>query len=140
MTTLVGGLKPGPADGGPGMAQFNGPVALASPDDRVLFVAEAAGQRIRRVITSSGLVSTLQTFSSLVPAGLAFGPGLSSLLVSDSATCRIFRLELTAGCDGELFSGAELDSCGVCAGKDACVDCRRVASLRILATPPHTHT
>jgi DNA-binding beta-propeller fold protein YncE len=106
VTTFTGGGLVGLVDGPPPDASFNQPIGLAIDDDQVLYVAEGAGRRIRR-IDAAGNVTSLAgaekvkfrdgpglkaTFKTL--RGLAIDRAAGILFVADYENSRVRRIEL----------------------------------------------
>ena len=110
-------------------------------------VLEKMTLRLRTISLRAKTVKTLHTFaihsiasglSYFFPAevkeGQAGGKGYASTERTATRTGRIFAgaagsacamqwVEVEEACDGQMLSHIELDVCGVCGGKNECVDC-----------------
>ncbi|HZH03536.1 MAG TPA: hypothetical protein VEY30_07105, partial [Myxococcaceae bacterium] len=109
VTTYAGSLRQaGHVDGPAGLARFNRPTALTFDVSGNLYVADQAGQRIRKVVAGGGEVSTLAGaggpgFTDAVAGASARFNNPSALAVSgdalyvfDAGNARLRRVELTA--------------------------------------------
>eukprot|EP00292_Cryptomonas_paramecium_P008584 CAMPEP_0113692212 /NCGR_PEP_ID=MMETSP0038_2-20120614/18947_1 /TAXON_ID=2898 /ORGANISM="Cryptomonas paramecium" /LENGTH=283 /DNA_ID=CAMNT_0000614075 /DNA_START=227 /DNA_END=1074 /DNA_ORIENTATION=- /assembly_acc=CAM_ASM_000170 len=110
LRTLVGPNAAGFTDGGPGVAQFNGPSGLAmSPDMSWIAVADSSNNAIRRVDLVSGVVSTIAgqvdsgsrdgpgiTARFQYPTALAFSTDGATLFVSDTGAHLIRMIDTTS--------------------------------------------
>ncbi len=75
VTTFAGAKSPGSADGTAGDARFFSPQGIAAGDD-VLYLADTSNATIRKVVVSTGLVTTV--------AGAAGQPGLADGTAGDA--------------------------------------------------------
>lgn len=128
--TVAGTGVPGAADGAGALATLNGPRGLALAADGALFVADAAGHRIRKLTFDAGGLATVTTVAGTGVAGGANGPGAGatlngprglalavdgSLYVADAGGHRVRRLTFDAG---GLATVATLAGSGVAGGAD----------------------
>ncbi|MBW3624307.1 MAG: hypothetical protein KY468_12945, partial [Armatimonadetes bacterium] len=107
VTTVAGNGAPGAADGTGAAAQFSYPVDIAADEGHVLYVADYANHKVRR-ISPAGAVTTVAGTGA---AGLADGNGnvaqfrypggiavvIGTLVVSDNHTHRLRQLQLRPG-------------------------------------------
>ncbi len=132
VTTFAGSTK-GYRDGQGTNAQFNCPYGVASDDDDNLYVSDGYNRRVRK-ITPAGVVSTLvgtgtdalkegigAAASIRYPTGLVVDHTGTQLIVSDSWSRKLVRVNLTSG-ELKIFAGSGrqewVDSMGTNAGFD----------------------
>jgi DNA-binding beta-propeller fold protein YncE len=125
VTTMAGSTS-GYADGTGTLAKFNNPYAVAiSPDGTFALVTEYGNQRVRRVVTGTGVVTTLagsglvgsadgagSSASFNYPAGIVISPDASYALVSERSGNRVRHIALAtkvvtmlAGSSGGFVDG-----------------------------------
>jgi DNA-binding beta-propeller fold protein YncE len=120
VSTLAGSGSPAFADGTGTDASFNEPSGVAfSPDQTMLAVADRENNRIRLVIVSTGVVSTLagsaKSFadgtgtdaSFNLPSGVAFSPDQTMIAVADRGNSRIRLVSLATGVVSTLAGSAK---------------------------------
>jgi sugar lactone lactonase YvrE len=150
VTTLAGSGLPGLEDGPAKTASFLMPEGLALAPSGDLYVADAAGQRVRRV-SSSGIVSTVAGSGGIdasglwVPGGFADGPAQSArfnqpsavavtpsgaIVVADTAN---HCLRFIRGGIVSTYAGR----CGEAGSQDGTLTAARFAQPRALAFDTH---
>ncbi|MBM3275669.1 MAG: hypothetical protein FJZ00_10985 [Candidatus Sericytochromatia bacterium] len=107
-TSLVAGSSQGYAEGVGAAAQFNQPTGLALDGAGNLYVAEALGHRIRKIVLATGQTSLVAgsvggyqegvgpAAQFALPAGVAID-GLGSLYVVENSNNRVRRINLATG-------------------------------------------
>jgi hypothetical protein len=93
VSTLAGSGAAAFADGTGNAASFNNPRALAT-DGTNVYVADALNNCIRKVVISTGAVTTLQSGFNC-PEGLAIGG--TFLYISDSSNNQIYKMSTSDG-------------------------------------------
>lgn len=111
VTTLAGtALMAGSSDGTGSTARFNSPLDVAADGAGNLYVADTSNSTIRKIVTSTGVVSTIAGAAGspgsadgigidarfFNPRGIAVD-GVGNLYVADSNNSTIRRLALSAG-------------------------------------------
>ena len=82
-TTLAGSGSAGSSDGTGVAASFNMPTGIAlTPDGSTIFVAEHTGNKVRKIVLGTGVVTTFASGFNK-PPGVAVSPDGSTLYVSD---------------------------------------------------------
>ncbi|KAL1529166.1 hypothetical protein AB1Y20_000125 [Prymnesium parvum] len=111
VTTVAGSGSPAFADGTGVAASFAHPQGLiVSPDGTTLFVADVDNSRVRQLVISSGVVTTLagsgsQAFADGTGAAASFhsphdvavSPDGTNLYVADHDNCRIRQITISSG-------------------------------------------
>ncbi len=136
VSTLAGNGTDGFADGSGTSANFSSPIGIAT-DGSSVYVADANNNRIRKVIISSGLVSTLAGNSSASfvngtgtaasfsnPSGVTYD-GNGNLYIADQYNNRIRKIVISTGVVTTLAGSGTAnatDGTGTAAGFDNPVD------------------
>lgn len=111
---------PGSSDGVGAVARFSRPTGIASDGRGTIFIADAGNQTIRKLVLSTGAVTTLAGTVGVTgsrdgagsvaqfaqPKGLA-SDGLGTLFVADSGNHAIRAIDLTTAVVGTLAGAAE---------------------------------
>eukprot|EP00960_Hanusia_phi_P051261 760685-Hanusia_phi.AAC.1 len=128
VSTVAGNQQKGNLDGPASQSQFDTPTSLVAYK-QFIFVSESGGG-VRAINIDTSTVFTLHKLRNVELSGIAVLDNKHSreprVIVSDFLGCTILSMRLVSDCAGELFSSKVVDKCGVCGGKDECVDCAGV--------------
>jgi DNA-binding beta-propeller fold protein YncE len=99
VTTLAGSGEGGDEDGTGADASFNSPTVMtASPDGKILFVADYGNGLIRRIDTATREVTTVAGFSTLAGiTGIAASPDGKLLFVAEGSNNVVRQIDLATG-------------------------------------------